>query len=68
MTDRSPFVLARARDCVPSQRLRDLDDGYRVAAEILVGVADLGVSGDVYDFVASIMEREAHRYEREQAT
>ena len=59
MTDRSRIVLFKRRDDLPSQRLRDECPTYKVASEILVGAADLGCSGDIFDFIWSICQREA---------
>lgn len=52
-----------AEDAQPSARLSDLCDGYRVAAEALVLAADLGCSGDLYDALWSLCQREAATYE-----
>ena len=59
---RSARVYRICPDSQPSQRLRDLSPTYRVASEILVGAADLGCSGDLYDFIWSICQREADAY------
>lgn len=56
--NRATAVQRRFYDRQPSPRLATVSDGYRVASEILVAVADLGCSGDIYDYVHSVMERE----------
>jgi len=56
---RSAAVLSRFHDNQPSDRMRHLSDGYRVAAEALTIAADLGCSGDIYDALTALMLREA---------
>lgn len=58
---RTVAVLARFTEHQPSARLRDMSDGYRVAAEALNVAADLGCSGDLYDALWAIVEREGNR-------
>lgn len=59
MTTRSTLVLLRAPDRQPSARLRDLSEGYRVASDALRIAADLGCSGDIYEALWALCEREA---------
>ena len=60
---RTRAVTSRSPDTQPSARLRELSDGYRVASEILVAVADMGASDAIYEFVWSICEREGKAWE-----
>lgn len=59
MTARSSIVLLRTPERQPSARLRHISDGYRVATDALLIVADLGCSGDIYDAIWALVEREA---------
>ena len=63
MNERSNIVLFKSRERVPSQRLRELDDGYRVATDALIIAADLGCSGDIYDALWGLCQREAERFQ-----
>lgn len=45
------------------QRLADLSDGYRVASEAFRTAADLGCSGDIYEALFSLVQREAEKVE-----
>lgn len=47
------------------KKLADLSDGYRVASECLETVALLGGSGDIYDALWSICEREARAIDKD---
>ena len=62
MTERSTVVLYKAREAIPSDRLKR-DSGYRAASEALVIAADLGCSGDIYDALWDLCQREAQRVE-----
>lgn len=59
MNARSSIVYYKAPERQPSARLRDLSDGYRVASDALMIVADLGCSGDIYDAIWALCEKEA---------
>lgn len=67
MSARSNLVLIRCRERQPSQRIRDLSEGYRVATDALVIAADLGCSGDLYDALYELVEREAAKAEANNA-
>jgi hypothetical protein len=45
------------------QRLADLSDGYRVAAEAYRLAADLGCGGDLYDALFHLLQSEAKKVE-----
>jgi hypothetical protein len=60
---RSRLVQARSPDHVPSQRLRAVCDGYRVATDILLAIMDRGCDGDTYDLIQSFVDRERVAYE-----
>ncbi|MCP4305653.1 MAG: hypothetical protein GY788_12385 [bacterium] len=66
MNQRANVVLFKSVDRVPSQRVRDSDAGYRAATDALILAADLGCSGDIYEGLWSICERELQRYEASQ--
>lgn len=59
MNARSTLVLLRGPERQPSKRLRELSEGYRVATDALGIVADLGCSGDIYDAIWALCQREA---------
>ena len=59
---RAKLVLVKSQDRQPSARLREQCPEYRIATEILIGVADLGCSGDIYDYIWSICQREHDRH------
>lgn len=60
--NRSHGVTLRSPETQPSARLRDLSPTYRVATEALVIAADLGCSGDLYDALWALCQREADAY------
>ena len=49
-------------------RLSAISNGYRVAAEAYRLVADLGCSGDLFDALWDLVEREAATAEAKQGT
>jgi hypothetical protein len=57
--NRAHLVNAKSPDRVPSERLRSLSEGYRVATDILIGIADRGCSDELYDYVWGVCQREA---------
>lgn len=59
----APFVLYRRRETVASERLKALSEGYRVAVEARSIAADLGCSGDIYDALTALCDREAAQFE-----
>lgn len=59
----APIVLYRRRETVASERLRAACDGYRVAVEAREIAADLGCSGDIYDALTALADREATKHE-----
>lgn len=59
---RSRYVQWRSPERQPSARLKEECEGYRVATDILIGVANLGCSGEIYDFVWQICQREADQF------
>lgn len=64
MTARSTLVLLRGPERQPSKRLRDVSEGYRVATDALVIAADCGCSGDLYDALWALCERERDNAQR----
>jgi len=60
---RSRLVLARSPEGVPSERIRAVSPGYRVATDILMAVAENGIDGDNYDLIQSFVDRERLAYE-----
>ena len=53
------IIMFPRHEKLPSERLRGECVGYRIASEILIGVADLECSTAIYDYVWSICQREA---------
>jgi len=56
---RSRYVQWRSPDRQPSARIADECPAYRVATEALAIAMDLGCSGDLYDALWALCQREA---------
>ncbi len=62
MNQHSTLVLARAPDHVPSERIYKIDNGYRAATDARTAAAEYGCSGDIFDALTALMERERLRF------